>query len=90
MNAFYENKRVLVTGVCGTVGKELTRQLLADHKVGELVGLDNNESELFFLEQAFSKYDHANFFLADVRDLASRGVLDPNAGPERDYLEAKI
>jgi FlaA1/EpsC-like NDP-sugar epimerase len=42
--------------------------LLADYEVGELIGLDNNESELFFLEQKYSDYTNAHFFLADVRD----------------------
>ena len=60
--------RILVTGACGTVGRELTRQLLEKYKVKELVGLDNNESELFFIEQEFSAYDQASFFLADMRD----------------------
>ncbi|MFC1816372.1 polysaccharide biosynthesis protein [Thermodesulfobacteriota bacterium] len=68
MNSFFNDKRVLVTGACGTVGKELLRQLLAEHQVAELVALDNNESELFFLEQAFSGFAQATFFLADVRD----------------------
>ena len=62
------SRRVLVTGACGTVGKELFRQLLEEHRVKELVALDNNESELFFLEQRFAKYTQASFFLADVRD----------------------
>jgi FlaA1/EpsC-like NDP-sugar epimerase len=63
-----EQKRVLVTGACGTVGRELIRQLLANQPIGELIALDNNESDLFALEQQFAEYDHANFFLADVRD----------------------
>jgi len=61
-------KRALVTGACGTVGKELIRQLLEEYRVKELVGLDNNESELFFIEQEFAAHDQASFFLADVRD----------------------
>ena len=61
-------KRVFVTGACGTIGKELVRQLLADHDVEELIGIDNNESELFFLEQHLSQFGNARFFLADVRD----------------------
>lgn len=68
IKTYLENKRVLVTGACGTVGSELVRQLLEDFTVGELVGLDNNESELFFLEQRFSKHPNTTFFLADVRD----------------------
>ncbi|MCK5545569.1 MAG: polysaccharide biosynthesis protein [Desulfobulbaceae bacterium] len=67
MQSFLKGKRVMVTGACGTVGSELTRQLLEEHEVAELVGLDNNESELFFLEQRFEKYSNGMFFLADVR-----------------------
>ena len=66
--SFFKTKRILVTGACGTVGRELVRQLLEDLTVGELVGIDNNESELFFLEQRFQEHPHALFFLADVRD----------------------
>lgn len=61
-------KRVLVTGACGTIGRELVHQLLRTYQVEELVALDNNESDLFFLEQQFSNHDEASFFLADVRD----------------------
>jgi FlaA1/EpsC-like NDP-sugar epimerase len=61
-------KRVLVTGACGTIGRELVHQLLESNRVEELVALDNNESDLFFLEQQFSNHTEASFFLADVRD----------------------
>ncbi len=68
MDSFLNNKCILVTGACGTVGSELVRQLLEEYQVGELIGLDNNESEIFFLEQRFSKFQHARFFLGDIRD----------------------
>jgi FlaA1/EpsC-like NDP-sugar epimerase len=61
-------KRVLVTGACGTVGRELVRQLLEGSQVEEIIALDNNESEIFFLEQEFSAHNRARFFLADIRD----------------------
>jgi len=65
---YFNNKRVLVTGVCGTVGGELVRQLLLKYKVGELTGIDNNESELFFLDQKYNNYKNTNLLLADIRD----------------------
>lgn len=68
MNQSFEFKRVLVTGACGTVGRELVRQLLETYGVEELIGIDNDESELFFLEHRFSHYSQARFFLADIRD----------------------
>lgn len=61
-------KRILVTGACGTIGRELVHQLLIRYKIEELVALDNNESDLFFLEQQFADHPEASFFLADVRD----------------------
>jgi FlaA1/EpsC-like NDP-sugar epimerase len=66
MKRFFRKKRVLVTGACGTVGRELVRQLMELDNITELVGIDNNESELFFLDQRYG--GRARFFLADVRD----------------------
>ncbi len=64
-----KNKRILVTGACGTVGSELVKQLLGDkHQIAGLIALDNNESELFFLEQRFLADKRASFYLTDVRD----------------------
>lgn len=68
MTDLFDNRRILVTGACGTVGSELVRQLMEEYRVGELIGVDNNESELFLLDQKFSNYTRASFFLADVRD----------------------
>ncbi|GAB6059671.1 polysaccharide biosynthesis protein [Desulfonatronum parangueonense] len=67
MKSFFSDKRVLVTGCCGTVGSELVRLLLEKYRVGELLGLDNNESELFFMEQLHGR-SQAYFSLGDVRD----------------------
>jgi len=66
--SYLKDKIILVTGACGTIGSELINQLLNVYKVGELVGLDNNESDLFFMEQRYKNYPNANFFLTDVRD----------------------
>ena len=68
MNSFFADERVLVTGACGTVGRELVRQLLEEQNVEELVALYNNESELFFLEQHYQDFSNSHYFLADVRD----------------------
>lgn len=74
----FNEKRVLVTGACGTVGRELVRQLLENYDIGELVALDNNESELLFLEQRFSEQTNAYFYLADVRDGAKLSRIARN------------
>lgn len=62
-------KTILVTGVCGTVGSELVRQLLSDDfDIKELIGIDNNESALFFIDQKYLLDTRVNFFVADIRD----------------------
>jgi FlaA1/EpsC-like NDP-sugar epimerase len=69
MRDFLTGKRILVTGACGTIGREITR-ILSGGEYGdleELVGIDNNESELFFLEQQYGK-PRSHFFQRDLRD----------------------
>ena len=41
----FKNKRILITGVCGTVGSELIGQLrsVQKHDDCEVIGIDNNE-----------------------------------------------
>ncbi|MBW2529365.1 MAG: SDR family NAD(P)-dependent oxidoreductase [Deltaproteobacteria bacterium] len=74
----WTNKTVMITGVCGTIGRALLKRLL-ETDVKAIIGLDANESSLFFLEQANLRDDRLRFTLGDVRDRdtlveRSRGV----------------
>jgi FlaA1/EpsC-like NDP-sugar epimerase len=64
-------KRILVTGACGTVGSALMDVLLKDsrYQPAEVIGMDNAESPLFFMDQAYLADSRARFVLADVRDM---------------------
>jgi FlaA1/EpsC-like NDP-sugar epimerase len=66
----FQGKRILVTGACGTVGSELVKQLLLgdDYDIKELIGIDNNESALFFIDQQYLNDTRANFFVTDIKD----------------------
>ncbi|MEE9386781.1 MAG: polysaccharide biosynthesis protein [Nannocystaceae bacterium] len=66
-DSFWRDRKVFISGVCGTVGRELLTQVLASG-VSEVTGLDNNESELFFLEEEYRGDVRARFSLGDVRD----------------------
>ncbi len=70
MNSFFSGKSILVTGACGTVGAELIKQLLSNpvYMPSEVVGVDNNESGLFFIDQEYLNDNRAHFFVADIRD----------------------
>jgi FlaA1/EpsC-like NDP-sugar epimerase len=63
----WQGKRVLITGVCGTVGRELLHQVV-EQAPAEVIGLDNNESELFFLSEEYRTSPHVRFYLGDLRD----------------------
>ncbi|MGI9272586.1 MAG: SDR family NAD(P)-dependent oxidoreductase [Woeseiaceae bacterium] len=63
-------KTILVTGACGTVGSELVRLLLdhRDYEPAEVIGVDNDESGLFFVDQTYVSDPRAQFVVADIRD----------------------
>lgn len=61
------DKSVLITGVCGTVGSELLRQV-SQLGCTRIIGIDNNESELFFLSQVYAGRDDVRMFICDLRD----------------------
>ena len=63
----WKNTRVAITGVCGTVGRELLRQI-ADAGPAEIIGLDNNESELFLLTEEYRERAEIRFYIADICD----------------------
>lgn len=60
--------RILVTGACGTIGSEVVRQLLEREDGSEIISLDNNESDLFFLEHRLGAPERTSFNLCDIRD----------------------
>jgi FlaA1/EpsC-like NDP-sugar epimerase len=60
-------KRVLITGVCGTIGRELLKQVV-ESRAYEIIGIDNNETELFFLDQEYDSYSNVHLYLGDLRD----------------------
>lgn len=67
-NNIFNKKNILVTGACGTIGAELVRQLLENYQPQEVLCVDNNETELFFIEQRFGHYPAAQFLLCDIKN----------------------
>ena len=63
----WQGKRVLITGVCGTVGSELLRQVV-ERGAYEVIGIDNNETELFFLDETYRTATNVHLYLGDLRD----------------------
>ena len=75
---YLRGKRVLVTGAGGSIGAELSRQLIQFHPA-ELILLDRDESALHGVELSIhgrALLDKDNVVLADIRDAdAIRGIF---------------
>ncbi len=65
MKENYKNKSILVTGAAGTVGQELIKQLLK-LEPKEIIAVDNNETESFFLLNKFG--DKLKAYVGDIAD----------------------
>ncbi len=63
----WAGQTVLVTGVAGTIGKEILRQVL-ELGVARVYGIDINETELFFLAERYAGDDRVRLSLGNVRD----------------------
>lgn len=69
--SMFRKKSILVTGACGTVGSELIKQLLAlpiEDGPADIIGVDHNESQLFFIEQEWLEEQRIHFYVLDIRD----------------------
>ncbi len=64
---FWADKVVLITGVCGSVGSEVLKKLSEIHSI-RIVGIDNSEAELFFLQREYVARGNIELLLGDVRD----------------------
>ena len=67
-------RRVLVTGAAGSIGRELSRQVAA-HDPAELVVLDRNENNLFYLDAELRQAHPLLRFRAVVGDVLDRGRM---------------
>jgi len=62
------NRSWFISGVCGTIGRKLLERVvkLAPKQV---IGLDNNESELFYLYDEYRNSAFVKLYTADLRDV---------------------
>ncbi|MEX2650475.1 MAG: SDR family NAD(P)-dependent oxidoreductase, partial [Alphaproteobacteria bacterium] len=67
MSQSWAGKVVFITGACGTVGRALVR-LIESLGAAEIIGIDNNESELFFLRERWGGNGRVRLYAGDVRD----------------------
>ncbi|MDC3293797.1 polysaccharide biosynthesis protein [Alphaproteobacteria bacterium] len=68
--SIFEEKTILITGCCGTVGVELVRQIVSGGwgKPKNILAVDNNESALFFQQLEYRDIPSVYFRVADITD----------------------
>lgn len=64
---YFAGKRVLITGACGSIGSEISRQLAISG--AELILLDNNETGIFDLNNELSSLTQVHPVVGDIRYL---------------------
>jgi FlaA1/EpsC-like NDP-sugar epimerase len=62
----WTGRTVFITGVCGTIGRELLGAVQA-LDVGSIVGIDTNETGLFYLRERTRSDARVQLFLCDIR-----------------------
>ena len=68
---FWKDKSVLITGGTGSLGKELTANILNNYpEIRRLIIYSRDEQKQFIMAQEFpiEKYSQLRFFIGDVRD----------------------
>jgi len=63
----FANKNILVTGGLGSIGSEITNQLLL-YNPKHVVILDNRETELFYAQKLHHDKTNLEYLLGDIRD----------------------
>jgi FlaA1/EpsC-like NDP-sugar epimerase len=66
-NNRWDGKQVFITGICGSVGQQVL-SLLSNLNVN-IIGVDNNETELFFVKDKYREHKNINVYYCDIRDL---------------------
>jgi len=63
----FKDKNILVTGGTGSIGREIVQKVL-QYKPNVMRIFNNDEAELFNLEQELENYPNVRFLIGDVRD----------------------
>ena len=75
ISQYLEGKSVLITGAAGSIGSELSRQIMR-FKPGKLLLLDNNENDTYFLQMELLKKKYSFPIIFLINDIKEREVLE--------------
>lgn len=84
---YLKNKKILISGGCGSIGSEIVKQLL-NLEINNLIIIDNNECGTFELKNEINeKYKNNNvkFYLLDILDSYRLNHIFDNEDPKIVY-----
>jgi FlaA1/EpsC-like NDP-sugar epimerase len=84
---YLKNKKILISGGCGSIGSEIVKQLL-NLEINNLIVVDNNECGTFELKNEVNerfKNNNVKFHLADILDLHRLNHIFNNERPNIIY-----
>ena len=84
---YLKNKKILISGGCGSIGREIVKQLL-NLKINNLIIVDNNECGIFDLKNEVKenyKNNNIKFHLADILDYHRLDYIFNNERPNIIY-----
>jgi len=70
LNKNFRDQSVLITGICGTVGEEILRQLI-EYDVKNIVGIDINENKIFSLSHKYKNNEKVKIYYGSLRNKES-------------------
>src|SRR5690242_5134575 len=65
----WSNQTVLITGGTGTLGRQLARTLLAEHRPRKVIILSRDELKQHEMRVAGIDHPNLRYFIGDVRDV---------------------
>ncbi len=68
MGAFYKNKKILVTGGTGSIGKQLVHQLL-NYDPKQVIVYSRDDSKQYLMQCNYAHCENLHFSLGNIRDL---------------------
>lgn len=66
----WKNKKILITGACGTIGRALSSEIIKK-PINELILLDNNETSIYEISEDYNSNKKVKAFLGDIRQQKS-------------------
>ncbi len=75
LRSLIEGKVVLITGSAGSIGSEITRQVLRLNPKA-LIGLDRHENGLFYLEHELAEQSNSEVFIPVIADIQDTAKLE--------------